>query len=217
MWAINYPINIVTTKNSWYEQSALKLKEHLIKNNFNCNILYDYEDITANALVFYLSYQKIVPLSFIEKSYKSLVVHASDLPQGKGFSPWVWQILEGKHEIPLCLFEIDAGADTGPIVKKINFKLKGNELLDEIRMILAQEINQLVFEYLSAVEQPPSKPQQGAATYYRKRSAADSELDVKRTLEEQFNLLRVVDNENYPAFFLYKNRKYILKIEAVNA
>ena len=30
--------------------------------------------------------------------------------------------------------------------------------------------------------------------------------------KEQFNLLRIVDNNSYPAFFFYKNKKYIIKI-----
>lgn len=29
---------------------------------------------------------------------------------------------------------------------------------------------------------------------------------------EQFNLLRIADNENYPAFFILNGQKYILKI-----
>ena len=31
----------------------------------------------------------------------NIVVHASDLPKGRGFSPMSWQILEGKNKIKL--------------------------------------------------------------------------------------------------------------------
>ena len=55
--------------------------------------------------------------------------------------------------------------------------------------------------------------QQGDETFYKKRTAKDSKLDINKTINEQFNLLRIVDNENYPAFFYKDGKKYILKIE----
>ena len=54
--------------------------------------------------------------------------------------------------------------------------------------------------------------QVGEESVYRKRSQNDSELDPSRSISEQFNLLRVVDNETYPAFFRIGNRSYELRI-----
>ena len=34
-----------------------------------------------------------------------------------------------------------------------------------------------------------------------KRTPADSEIDPGKSILEQFNLLRIVDSERYPAFF----------------
>ena len=45
---------------------------------------------------------------------------------------------------------------------------------------------------------------------------SDSRLDPDDTIAQQFNLLRVVDNERYPAFFELLGRRYILKIEAAD-
>ena len=45
-----------------------------------------------------------------------------------------------------------------------------------------------------------------------RRSKKDSELNPKKSILENFNLLRVCDNENYPAFFKYKNEIFYLKI-----
>ena len=39
-----------------------------------------------------------------------------------------------------------------------------------------------------------------------------SELDINKSIKSQFNMLRVVDNERYPAFFSHKKKKYIIKI-----
>ena len=42
-------------------------------------------------------------------------------------------------------------------------------------------------------------------------------IDLNKNLKSQFNLLRICDNEKYPAFFNYKNKKYILKIFKENS
>ena len=55
--------------------------------------------------------------------------------------------------------------------------------------------------------------QNGDETIYQKRTPKDSELDINKSLYEQFNLLRVVDNESYPAFFTINGHKFFLKIK----
>ena len=51
----------------------------------------------------------------IDLSKHSLVVHSSNLPQGKGWSPMTWQIIEGKNKITNTLFEaVSAVVKAGP-------------------------------------------------------------------------------------------------------
>ena len=64
---------------------------------------------------------------------------------------------------------------------------------------------------LNYLDIKPEK-QIGDPSYYRKRTPMDNEIDIKKPIQEQINIFRVSDNENYPAFFYYKNIKYILKI-----
>jgi methionyl-tRNA formyltransferase len=62
----------------------------------------------------------------------------------------------------------------------------------------------------------PNK-QNGEETFYPKRSAKDSELDIDTSIREQFNLLRIVSNEDYPAFFNIGGHKYMIKIEKADS
>ena len=60
-----------------------------------------------------------------------------------------------------------------------------------------------------------AQPQYGEASHYRRRRAADSPLDPERSLAEQFNLLRVVDNQRaLPAFFHWRGRRYTIHLQA---
>jgi len=54
--------------------------------------------------------------------------------------------------------------------------------------------------------------QEGDSTYYQRRTISDSQIDPHKTIADQFELLRVVDNERYPAFFRYRDSRYTIKI-----
>ena len=56
------------------------------------------------------------------------------------------------------------------------------------------------------------KKQKGKTSYFKKRTPKDSRLNINGSIKSQFNLLRICDNENYPAYFVFKKKKYILKI-----
>ena len=71
----------------------------------------------------------------------------------------------------------------------------------------------MILDYLESYPENDSYEQEGRATYYKRRTNQDSELDIEKTIKSQFNLLRIVDNKHYPAFFIYKSKKYILRIE----
>ena len=136
---------------------------------------------------------------------------ASALPKGKGWSPLTWQILEGKNKIPLTLFEANDKIDDGDIYFKDILELKGGELIQEIRKKLSVKLEELIFKFLNDKNPKPIK-QKGSETMYPRRNYNDSYLDSQKSISEQFNLLRVCDNEKYPAFFIHNNKKYILKI-----
>jgi len=90
-------------------------------------------DIPDGELCFMLSCSKLVTSDILKRNKHNLVVHESDLPQGKGWSPMTWQVLEGKQEIPVTLFEAVEAVDSGPIYLQGSMLLEGHELVDELR------------------------------------------------------------------------------------
>ncbi len=145
----------------------------------------------------------------------NLVVHESALPQGQGWSPMTWQILEGASSIPITLFEVTAALDAGSIYLQQQIVLEGHELVEEWRAGQALATFDLCLAWLDSYREvvAAAQPQQGEASHYRRRRPADSQLDHERPLAEQFNLLRVVDNQGYPAFFYWRGRGYGLQVQ----
>jgi len=91
----------------------------------------------------------------------------------------------------------------------------GTELIEELRQKQAEYTIKMC---VSFVEDYPGiisrgKEQSGRSSYYKKRKPEDSKLDVDKTIREQFNLLHIVDNNRYPAYFELNGMRYILKIE----
>ena len=72
-------------------------------------------DLLGGDMCFYLSYGRIVDAQTRARYRNNLVVHESDLPKGRGWSPMSWQILEGAHRIPVTLLEAVDEVDAGPI------------------------------------------------------------------------------------------------------
>ena len=205
-------IAILTSPNQWFVEYAIQLQKSIAQSS----LFFEYETIPEDfAIVFILSYHKLIAESYLKKHLHNLVIHASDLPKGKGWAPMFWQILEGKNEIPFTMFEASNGVDNGSIYMKKILTLSGFELNEALRQKQADFIQQMCLDFLSHYDHYKIPyPQSGDSTFYPKRSRQDSQLDIHKSIHEQFNLLRIVDNEEYPAFFEIEGHRYILKIES---
>jgi methionyl-tRNA formyltransferase len=205
-------ITILTDNpNSWIIPFVNELLNEL-KINHHVNHVYKASEINYGDIMFILSCEKILKPEYLKFHKKNIVVHPSKLPMGKGWSPLAWQILEGSNSIPISLFEAVEELDSGNIYLVETLELNGHELNEEIKqkqgLITIKMINYFIDNYNSLT----GKPQIGEESFYPRRSKKENEIDVYKSISEQFNLLRVVDNERYPAHFFYLGKKYILKI-----
>lgn len=200
---------LVDNPDSWMKPYAKVIALKLKKMGFETMLIENHKDLGKGWILFLLSCTK--KLQNLNDFKYNIVIHASDLPKGKGWSPLSWQIIEGKSQIPISLFEVNENIDGGPIYFKDYLDLNGDELVDEARVLLANKIQQMMFKFILEKKITPS-PQIGKSTFYSKRKPSDSELNIDKSLREQINLLRVCDNERYPAYFIYNNNKYVIKI-----
>lgn len=207
-------INILCdNENSWFWSTSKNFINEMSITGHDVNICTKEENLKNADVSVFISCTKVVSLDGLNKSNSNIVCHPSDLPKGRGFSPIAWELLNGSNEITFSLFEADENIDNGRIYKKETLILQGTELNDEIKILQAQKTYSMILDYLDSYPENDSYEQEGRATYYKRRTNLDSELDIDKTIKSQFNLLRIVDNKHYPAFFIYKSKKYILKID----
>ena len=171
-------------------------------------------ELAGGDILFLVSCSEILGPEIQANFRHCLVLHASDLPLGRGWSPYIWQVLEGGDTVTVSLLEAATPVDSGAVWLKKSFTLEGHELLPEIHELLFDTEMSLMDEALIRLDDiRPQEQDDSIATHYRKRTPEDSRLDPEKTIAEQFNLLRVVDAERFPAFFDYRGKRYLVRID----
>lgn len=211
-------IQILISKNSWANQYQNLILKRLNKFSKSKKIFNDHNNLKKNYDInIIFSYFRKIPEKYLKYSKFNLVPHESDLPKGKGMSPLSWQILENKKKIYFSLIEATSKIDGGLIYYKKKINIPKSILLPKIKKIQLLENLKLIEKFIKYYKKYKKKPrgskQMGISTHYKKRSRKDSELNINKSLSQQFNLLRIVDNKMYPAFFKIYGKKIFLRID----
>jgi len=206
-------ITVLVDNESWILPYAKELVNQLNKRSLKANLIRSPEEIPQGDTLFLLGCVNMLQPHYLKRNTINLVVHESDLPKGRGFAPISWQILEGKSRIAVCLIEAKDMADSGEIWLKEYIDLDGTELCQEWRHLQGEKTIEICLKFCDQQGSLSATSQSGSPTFYKRRSPKDSKLDPNKTIAEQFNLFRVVDNHDYPAFFTHNGRKYQLEIK----
>ena len=210
-------IQLLIDKNSWANKYIKNIKKDLVNFSNKILIFNNHKKLKNEydvCIIF--SYFTIISKRFLKKSRYNLVTHESDLPKGRGMSPITWDILKNKKKVVFCLIEANEKMDSGNIYYKKKVIIDETLIFDEIKKVQYKNSIFLIKKFLSFLKKnkssPKSKKQVGKATYYKVRKPEHSRININKNLKSQFNLIRVSDFENYPAFFLFKNKKFIIKL-----
>jgi len=201
---------LVDNKNTWFSKYLnifpIKNKKYIFKVSSNVKKVFNQD------VLFIINYTKILNKKRLLQNKLNLVIHSSNLPKNRGGAPLHWQILRNKKKIKICLFEAIEKLDAGNIFLTEELSFNGTELYDELRDKQAKKMIKLIKKFLSKYPKIRGTSQFGKPSFNEKRNSNHSELDINKSIKDQFNLMRISDNEKYPAFFNFRNNKYILKI-----
>ncbi len=179
-------------------------------------LCYDTSELRGGDVLFLVSCAQIVGPEVRARYAHCLVLHASDLPRGRGWSPHVWELLAGAEHLTLSLLDAQEPVDSGAIWAKLEVPIDRSWLFEEISAALFDAELALMDRALVLIAEghaPTPQPEEGS-TYHRRRRPSDSELDPRRPLAELFDLLRVADPVRYPGFFELRGRRYIVQLKA---
>ena len=191
------------------------LAEH--ESEHEISLVRSKNELTGGQILFLISCSEIIS-STDRAAYKAtLVLHASDLPQGRGWSPHIWQIIGGAEQVVLSLLEAEDAVDSGRLWHQIKFPVPKHALWNEIndQLFSAElELMDIAVEQFESVT-PVSQRKDIEPTYFPKRKPADSRIDPDASIASQFDQIRVCDPERFPAYFELYGHQYKLTLEKI--
>lgn len=216
-WRRPRKVAVVVDNDSWILPHATDLVDAIMAQGDRAVLARVHDDVPDGVVAFYLGCVSITPPQVLARNRYNLVVHESDLPQGRGFAPLTWAILEGSTRVTVCLLEAGKEVDAGSVYIRQDLVFDGTELNVDIRRMQGHITRDLCLQFLAATIPPFGIPQTGIPSWYARRRPKDSRINPEATFADQFNLLRVADNERYPAFFEMNGRRYSIKIEDIGS
>jgi methionyl-tRNA formyltransferase len=124
-------------------------------------------------------------------------VHASMLPRWRGAAPIQRAILAGDKETGVCLMQMDAGLDTGPVLACSSCEIAtddtGSRLHDKLSLLGAR----LLSQQLAALESGDieARPQnESLASYARKLKKSEARIDWEASATDITNKIRAFNS-----------------------
>ncbi len=117
-------------------------------------------------------------------------LHFSLLPRWRGAAPVERALLAGDDETGVCLMQLEAGLDTGPVFRRAAVAIEPSTTAAELRNELVRVGTRLLVDELRAGLGTP-EPQAGEPTYAAKIGPEELHIDWARPAVEIDRLVRV--------------------------
>jgi methionyl-tRNA formyltransferase len=177
-----------------------------VSDSSGCKVIYisNPQQLTLSRLaklrpryVFFPHWSHIIEPN-IFKTFECVIFHMTDLPFGRGGSPLQNLISRGISKTKISALKCNEKIDAGPIYLKRPLSLHGSA--EEIYQRATKAIEHMIVKILK--KDPVPVPQKGRVTMFKRRKPTQSNLAGLKTLDEAYDLIRMLDADGYPHAFL---------------
>jgi len=140
----------------------------------------------AADLAVVVAYGLILPREILDApKYGCLNIHASLLPRWRGAAPIHRAIMAGDAETGVCIMQMDAGLDTGPVLLCQATKIGDGETTAGLHDRLSQIGADLIVDCIARLDglTPEAQPEKGV-TYASKIDKAEARIDWNAPAQE---------------------------------
>ncbi|WP_421847064.1 bifunctional UDP-4-amino-4-deoxy-L-arabinose formyltransferase/UDP-glucuronic acid oxidase ArnA [Marinomonas sp.] len=140
-------------------------------------------------------------------------LHGSLLPKYRGRAPVNWALVNGESQTGVTLHKMTTRPDQGDILAQQTVNIEENDTALTLHGKMDTASGVLMANVLPALLNGSvtyTKQNDADATYFGRRTAADGELDWKKSAQELFNLTRAVTQPYPGAFSFIGDRKVIV-------
>lgn len=162
------------------------------------------------------AYSKLIPEDILKiPKHGTLNTHPSLLPKYRGPAPIVAPILNGDTETGTTIILLDKEMDHGPVLAQGKITLQGDEMIEELEKKLADMGGELLAQsipgFVSGDIQPKEQDHQ-SATYVKKISKSDGEIDVSGDPVANWRKFRAY--AGWPRTYFFQGDKRVIITDA---
>jgi methionyl-tRNA formyltransferase len=150
----------------------------------------DFAALGADVAVV-VAYGLILPQAVLDAPRLGcLNIHASLLPRWRGAAPIHRAIMAGDRETGVCIMQMEAGLDTGPVLLRQAIKIGAEETTADLHDRLSALGARLIVEALGRLPLPAVPQPAEGVTYATKIDKAEARVDWSRPAAEVDRLIR---------------------------
>ena len=144
----------------------------------------DFAELGADVAVV-VAYGLILPQAILDAPRLGcLNIHASLLPRWRGAAPIHRAILSGDVETGICIMQMEAGLDTGPVLTRASTLIGAEETTADLHDRLAAMGSALIVQTLAALPLPAVPQAAEGITYAAKIDKSEARIDWSRPATE---------------------------------
>ena len=224
---------IIVTIKEWNILNYFKLKEKY-KEKFFFHLITDKEELSLNNIkrinpsyIFFPHWSWIIEKEIYD-NFNCIVFHMTDLPYGRGGSPFQNLIINEIYDTKISALKVDGGLDTGNIYLKKDFNISIGSAEENFI-----KLSNIIFEHMIPSflnNELISEKQTGKITTFKRRKPKDSNISNLNhlSLTKLYDFIRMLDAEGYPKAYLdldtvkieftevhLKNKKLVGRFEVI--
>jgi methionyl-tRNA formyltransferase len=158
-------------------------------------------------IIYCFGWSYLLENEFIDMPSKGIIgFHPAKLPQNRGRHPIIWALALGLEETASTFFQMEEGADTGPILSQVNILISQKDDAKDLYSKILDSMAIQIEDFTLALGNGTAEfvcQDQSKATSWRKRTRKDGLIDWRMQASDIYNLIRALAKPYPGAEFQY--------------
>ncbi|QKI89570.1 formyltransferase family protein [Thiomicrorhabdus xiamenensis] len=183
-------------------------------DNINSDDILQWISERKPEVIFCFGWSQLIREPLLELAPKGVIgAHPALIPRNRGRHPLIWAKALGLKTSGLTFFQMDQGADSGPIVSQKNFEILFTDTAFDLYQKIKKMAERQLPEVVQSLQDPDFRAQRQDLTQsnlWRKRSRLDGIIDWRMSSEAIINLIRALTRPYPGATFSHSGEEFIL-------
>ncbi|MCJ8327820.1 MAG: methionyl-tRNA formyltransferase [Campylobacterales bacterium] len=198
---------IISTIKEWNIENYFKLKK-IYSKEYTFYLITNKDELSIENIqkinpeyIFFPHWSWLIDESIFSK-YNCIIFHMTDLPYGRGGSPFQNLIMNEVYDTKISALKVDGGLDTGDIYLKKDFNISIGSAEENLINLSKVIFNEMIPKFLE--NKLIAKKQVGKVTLFKRRKPCQSNINTLEqvTISKLYDFIRMLDAQDYPNAYI---------------